>query len=182
MLFAVEGGGFFSSSASGYSKGLTLLLLGHKNVDKPMRVLPWNQHYQLVDQVRTADPHLQLASGKNRLVRGCTSFLCFGCTAAGLETPSPLKFGPTTQHQVGAPVSDTQITTDIVDEDNNTKKVALKSSLKKKDCTIQVPGPVVNEGESVGERRKVQWQDVSGGELVDVREYEPRYIIIYGVY
>ncbi|KQK08516.1 hypothetical protein BRADI_2g42285v3 [Brachypodium distachyon] len=46
MLPAVQGGGFFSSPASGYSHGLALLLLGRKEEEKP--VLPWNQ-YRLVD-------------------------------------------------------------------------------------------------------------------------------------
>lgn len=188
MLLAVEGGGFFSSSASGYSKGLILLLLGKKNEEKPMRVLPWNQ-YQLVDQ--ESDPEdLQLAPGKNRLVRGCTSF-CFGRTTAGLEKPSPLKVGPTQLQDLlpNPPVSDKgkdhSHSTDLVDEDNRTKKIALKSSLKKPATRTQVSCSVVNEGETLSEkgsdvsghteRRKVQWQDVSGGELVDVREFEPRY-------
>ncbi|KAG8378076.1 hypothetical protein BUALT_Bualt08G0100400 [Buddleja alternifolia] len=97
MLLAVEGGGFFSSSASGYSKGLTLLLLGQKNEEQPMRVTPCIQ-YQLVDQ--EAEPDLQLASEKNRLVRGCASFVCFGRAAAGPENPSPLKVGPTQNREV----------------------------------------------------------------------------------
>ncbi|KAI9071212.1 hypothetical protein K1719_046829 [Acacia pycnantha] len=105
MLLAVEGGGFFSSSALGYSKGLTLLLLGQRSEDKPMKVSPWNQ-YQLVDQ--ESDPELQLASTKNRISRGCASFVCFGRASAGLDTPSPLKVGPAQQHDVspGSLVSD----------------------------------------------------------------------------
>lgn len=188
MLLAVEGGGFFSSSASGYSKGLTLLLLGQKNEDKPMRVSPWNQ-YQLVDQ--ESDPNLQLASTKNWLSRGCASFVCFGRASAGLDTPSPLKVGPAQQQDVlpGPLVSDKgkDHTTDV-DNDNNARKVSLRSSLKKSSNKTPVAVAVAvenaNECEALGgkgsdipghkERRKeVQWTDACGSELVEVREFEP---------
>lgn len=188
MLLAVEGGGFFSSSASGYSKGLTLLLLGQKNEDKPMRVSPWNQ-YQLVDQ--ESDPDLQLASTKNRLARGCASFVCFGRTSAGLDTPSPLKVGPAQQQDVlpGSLVSD-KSTEQMADHgDDDARRVALKSSLKKPSNTNTVSSNSSNEcvtlGETGGnipcpnERRKVQWTDVCGSELVEIREFEPRYGILY---
>ncbi|KAH7568103.1 hypothetical protein JRO89_XS07G0238100 [Xanthoceras sorbifolium] len=186
MLLAVEGGGFFSSSASGYSKGLTLLLLGQRNKDdKPMRVSPWNQ-YQLVDQ--EPDPDLQLASAaKNRLSRGCASFVCFGRASAGLETPSPLKVGPVQQQDVSpGPLSSDKgkdHTIDIEDDNGNVIKVSLKSSLKKPSHSIPVPVQSVNEHEAVGEegsdipghtdRRKVQWTDTCGSELVEIREFEP---------
>ncbi|KAL6962537.1 hypothetical protein U1Q18_037496 [Sarracenia purpurea var. burkii] len=185
MLLAVEGGGFFSSSASGYSKGLTLLLRGQKNEEKPMRVSPWN-HYQLVDQ--ESDPDLQLASRKNRLVHGCASFVCFGRAAAGLESPSPLKVGPTQQHEnLPGPPSpekdkDHTHTADLVAEDCITRKLALKSSLKKPINIMPVSGGVVNEcvilcekesnDHGHMERRKVQWTDASGGELAEIREFE----------
>lgn len=187
MLLAVEGGGFFSASASGYSKGLTLLLLGHKSEEQPMRVAPWNQ-YQLVDQETDLD---LLASGKNRLVRGCSSFVCFGRGAAGLESPSPLKVGPI-QQQVVLPeptVSDKEKddthNIDLVDNDIITKKVDLKSSLKKTTTSIPVFRAVTTESEALSEngsnvpshteRRRVKWTDVYGGELVEVREFEGRY-------
>ncbi|PSS17446.1 Platelet-derived growth factor receptor alpha like [Actinidia chinensis var. chinensis] len=183
MLFAVEGGGFFSSSASGYSKGLTLLLLGQKSEEKPMRVSPWNQ-YQLVDQ--DSDPDLQLASRKNRLVRACTSFVCFGSTAAGLEGPSPLKVGPHQDTLPGPQVSDKgedhNLITDLVNDDSSKRKLALKGSLKKPTSTVPVSGEVDNEREALCEkgsdishmeRRKVQWMDTSGGELAEIREFEP---------
>ncbi|XP_052191453.1 uncharacterized protein LOC127800715 [Diospyros lotus] len=184
MLLAVEGGGFFSASASGYSKGLTLLLLGQKNQEKPMRVSPWNQ-YQLVDQ--EPDPDLQLASRKNRLVRGCASFLCLGHAATGLESPSPLKVGPTQQQETlpGSPIphkgKDHIHTTDLVGGDND-KKHALKSNLKKPTHATPISDGV-NEHEALckkggdipgdTERRKVQWSDTFGGELAEIREFEP---------
>ncbi|KAI8004294.1 hypothetical protein LOK49_LG08G01214 [Camellia lanceoleosa] len=187
MLLAVEGGGFFSSSASGYSKGLTLLLLGQRNEEKPMRVSPWNQ-YQLVDQ--ESEPDFQLASRKNRLVHGCAPFVCFGRAAAGLESPSPLKVGPTQQQDTlpkAPPVADKGKdhihATKLVDDDNNSSKLAFKSSLKKPTKTIPVFGGVANEHEVLCEkgsdisghmeRRKVQWTDTSGGELTEIREFEP---------
>ncbi|XP_020232095.1 uncharacterized protein LOC109812521 isoform X2 [Cajanus cajan] len=184
MLLAVEGGGFFSASASGYTKGLSLLLLGQRNEDKPMRVAPWNQ-YQLVDQ--ESDPELQLASTKNRLSRGCASFVCFGRTSAGLDTPSPLKVGPAQQHDVspGALVSNNgKDPSAHVDDENDNRKVTLKSSIKKPQISKSAPAEAANEHEASGgqgicapggqaERRKVQWTDNCGSELVEIREFEP---------
>ena len=183
MLLAVEGGGFFSSSASGYTKGLTLLLLGQKNEEKPMRVSPWNQ-YQLVDQ--ESDTDLQLASGKNRLSRGCASFVCFGRASAGLEVPSPLKVGPVQQQDglPGPPVSDKgkDHSTDH-DDDNNESNAPLRSSLKKPSNGIPVSlvgkeceplGETCSDIPSGTERRKVQWTDTCGRELVEIKEFEPR--------
>ncbi|XP_028763891.1 uncharacterized protein LOC114729563 [Neltuma alba] len=181
MLLAVEGGGFFSSSASGYSKGLTLLLLGQRSEDKPMRVSPWNQ-YQLVYQ--ESDPELQLASTKNRISRGCASFACFGRASAGLETPSPLKVGPAQQHDVspGSLVSDKEQSVHL-DNSNATRKIALKSSLKRPQDHKPTPIEAANEREESGgersdfsvqrERRKVQWTDACGNELTEIREFEP---------
>lgn len=188
MLLAVQGGGFFSSSASGYSKGLTLLLLGQKNEEKPMRVSPWNQ-YQLVDQ--ESDPDLQLASTKNRLARGCASFVCFGRTSAGLDTPSPLKVGPAQQQDVlpGSLVSDKSTEQMAAYGDDDARKVALKSSLKKPSNSTPVSSDSSNVYVALGEtrsdipgpneRRKVQWTDVCGSELVEIREFEPRYGVVY---
>lgn len=193
MLLAVEGGGFFSASASGYSKGLTLLLLGQKNEERPMRVAPWN-HYQLVDQ--EPDPDLQLASVKDRLSRGCASFVCFGRASAGLDSPSHLKVGPAQQQDV---LPDSLVSehgkdqqTDLHDGNGAAIKVSLKSNLKKPSNSISVnvesnsaPAPArdVNECDTLGEkdndipdhteRRKVQWTDACGSELVEIREFEP---------
>lgn len=186
MLFAVEGGGFFSSSASGYSKGLTLLLLGQRTEDdKPMRVSPWNQ-YQLVDQ--EPDPDLQLASSvKNRLSRGCA---CFGRASAGLDNPSHLKVGPAHQQDVAlgplAPDKGNDHTVEIEDDDGNVIKVSLKSSLKKPSNSNSVSvqnvndhdhETVVEDGSDISghtDRRKVQWTDTCGSELAEIREFEPR--------
>ncbi|XVE60903.1 hypothetical protein DITRI_Ditri05aG0164100 [Diplodiscus trichospermus] len=184
MLLTVEGGGFFSSSASGYSKGLTLLLLGHKHEDRPMRVSPWN-HYQLVDQ--EPDPDLQLASIKNRLSCGCASFVCFGRTSAGLETPSPLKVGPVQQQDaLPGPLFSNKTNdhaTQLDDGNSNASKVALKSSLKKQSNSTQVRLEDVYDLEASvekdgniprhAERRKVQWTDACGSELAEIREFEP---------
>ncbi|KAB2603479.1 hypothetical protein D8674_004484 [Pyrus ussuriensis x Pyrus communis] len=183
MLFAVEGGGFFSSSAAGYSKGLALLLLGQKYEDKPMRVSPWNQ-YRLVDQ--ESDTDLQLASTKNRLSRGCASFVCFGRASAGLDTPSPLKVGPAQQQDIlpGSLVSDKgKDHTAGADDDHIARKVVLKSSLKKPSKRTPLSVESANEREALSEpgsdipghveRRKVQWTDVCGSELVEIREFEP---------
>ncbi|XP_050885640.1 uncharacterized protein LOC127091125 isoform X3 [Lathyrus oleraceus] len=149
-----------------------------------MRVAPWNQ-YQLVDQ--ESDPELQLASTKNRLSRGCASFVCFGRTSAGLDTPSPLKVGPAQQHDVssGLPVSnDEKDPSAHVDDTNNGIKVTLKSSIKRPQSNKSVSVEDTNEQEASGghgvctpcdqtERRRVQWTDACGSELVEIREFEP---------
>lgn len=202
MLFAIEGGGFFSSSASGYSKGLTLLLLGQKNEEKPMKVTPWNQ-YQLVDQ--DTDPDLQLASGKNHPVRRCASFVCFGCAADGLESPSPLKIGPIQNKEILPPPTidesnDSKNSDGCVVDDRDSKRniVSLKSSLKKAANSAAIASSdggngggknnaheaLCEENDDVAcqmERRKVQWTDTIGGELFEIREFEMRYRHLYRV-
>ncbi|XP_073032890.1 uncharacterized protein [Primulina eburnea] len=193
MLFAVEGGGFFSSSASGYCKGLTLLLLGQKNEAKPMRVTPWNQ-YQLVDQETV--PDLQLASGKDRIARGCASFGCFGRAATGLQNSSPLKVGPNQNQEVLSEPTvfveskNERNLVDLIDDNLSARKIfSLKSSLKKStDSSVSLVASAGvgctdrSEPEASSEmnysaasqmgRRKVQWMDATGGELVEVREFE----------
>ncbi|XP_068647413.1 uncharacterized protein [Aristolochia californica] len=166
MLLAVEGGGFFSSSASGYSKGLTLLLLGRRTEERPMRVAPWNQ-YQLVD--REPDPDFQLAPREFRITRGCASFICFHRASAGLDGPSPPKVGP-----VHHPDS-LKDSSNIANDANNQKKVSLKSNLKKPSNSSVVVGAGEQDLSAVSqdtEKRKVQWTDTCGGELVEIREFE----------
>ncbi|GAB4845180.1 hypothetical protein Ancab_038586 [Ancistrocladus abbreviatus] len=181
MLLAVEGGGFFSASASGYSKGLTLLLLGQRSEDKPMRVVPWNQ-YQLVDQETETD--LQLASWKNRLSRGCASFVCFGRASAGLDGQSALKVGRTQPQDMlssGSAIErDRELSSNI--NDANSRHFSLKSSLKKPRHNASILVKNVSEREPSGEdgtdvpgfieRRKVQWTDACGKELAEIKEFE----------
>lgn len=182
MLLAVEGGGFFSSSASGYSKGLTLLLLGQRSDEKHMRVTPWNQ-YQLVDE--ETESNLQLASGKNRLSRGCASLVCFGRASAGLDGQSPLKVGPTQPQDIlpspPAIERDKELST-TVEYDSNARNIALKSSLKKSSHinpqstkNDDEREPLTDEGTDLTgltEKRKVQWTDACGKELAEIREFE----------
>lgn len=183
MLLAVEGGGFFSSSASGYSKGLALLLLGQCK-DEPMRVSPWNQ-YQLVEKEPNSD--LQLASIKNRPPRGCASFVCFRRASAGFDGPSPLKVGPVQQQEISP---NTSVSDEHKDDaanlngNNNERQASVKSSLKKQHRTVTAPTAKADNSNAVNEerknatdhpdQRKVQWTDACGSELVEIREFEPR--------
>ncbi|KAL9234151.1 hypothetical protein vseg_009052 [Gypsophila vaccaria] len=185
MLFAAEGGGFFSSSALGYSKGLTVLILGQKSDEKHMRVAPWN-HYQLVD--REIDSDLQLASCKNRLSGGCASFVCFSRTSAELNGQSPIKVGrldPTQALDILPSVTEIERDKDlkiIADHDNSAKNISLRSSMKKSTQNIRQiifnddeQEPLFKEGgdvEVLKERRKVQWTDACGKELTEIREFE----------
>uniref|UniRef100_A0A1D1YP27 Phosphoribosylformylglycinamidine synthase 2 n=1 Tax=Anthurium amnicola TaxID=1678845 RepID=A0A1D1YP27_9ARAE len=184
MLFAVEGGGFFSSSASGYSDGLTLLLLGRKNEERLMRVSPWNQ-YQLVEQ--DLDPDVQLASKTNRVSRRCASFVCFGRASAGLDGHSPPRVGPAQQSDSTDILSASEkdkICSQTDSGDENGWKVFLKSSLKKNptDCAVAVHRDTdacetrdEERSDATGciDRRKVQWTDACGRDLAEVREFEP---------
>ncbi|MCL7028297.1 hypothetical protein MKW94_018381 [Papaver nudicaule] len=179
MLLAVEGGGFFSSSATGYSKGLALLFLGRKSEERPMRVSPWNQ-YQLVEE--ESDPGFQLASCKARASRGCA---CFGRASAGLEDPSPPKVGPLQQQDDLAKSSSISENADdcVIEngDDKHTGKFFLKSSLKKPCCASVVRkdgdlhvASVENDSNDPGciGKRKVQWTDTCGKELAEIREFE----------
>ncbi|KAI3685633.1 hypothetical protein L6452_34886 [Arctium lappa] len=179
-----------------YSKGLIILLLfGKRTEEKPMRVMQWNR-YQLVDQ--ESDPDLQMASHTNRLVHGCSSFLCFGRTTAGLETPSPLKVGPTHHQDVLKSTPDLQKVKEhdrnsdlgvVVDDDDKINCIndcSLRSSLKRPTTSVlvSVVGNKEDEDELVDRNdangsdhteRRVQWMDVSGGELFVIRKFDPRY-------
>ncbi|CAI9754426.1 unnamed protein product [Fraxinus pennsylvanica] len=133
-----------------------------------------------------------LASTKNAGVRGCASFVCFGRTAAGLESPSPLKVGPSQQQEVlPNPLvfdesKDETNSADLVVDDDKNRKINLKSSLKKPLNDIQPSTTCGGGGEheessekhktvdSQMERRKVQWTDTSGGELYEIQEFEMR--------
>ncbi|XP_076899090.1 uncharacterized protein LOC143552860 [Bidens hawaiensis] len=175
MLLAVEGGRFFSSSATGYSNGLSLLILGQKKEQKPMRVSPWSQYHSVNPQPA---PDLQLAANKTRCACGSTSFTCFGCAATGHESPS---VGPAQRQQ------DVVKSSRLEKVEENTRAsncdginvVSLKSSLKKRASTVLGLVAVNNCDEAKPKpvdqtaRRSVHWTDVTGGELCDIREFEP---------
>ncbi|ESQ33402.1 hypothetical protein EUTSA_v10008850mg [Eutrema salsugineum] len=167
MLFAAEGGGFFSSSASGYSNGLALLLLGQKNEQKPVRVSPWN-HYHLV--VEETDTKFHLAPSKNWLSRRCTSLVCFGRKSERREEdPSPIRVNSSQPKDHVSSVDYNGVVT------NN--RFALKSSLKKRsfsDVVLADVDDVSRDGVlDHADRRKVQWPDTCGIEIAEVREFEP---------
>ncbi|KAK8453033.1 hypothetical protein SEVIR_5G216300v4 [Setaria viridis] len=183
MLLAVEGGGFFSSSASGYSHGLALLLLGRKAEEKPVKVSPWNQ-YRLVD--REAEQVCHLASGKDEAPGKCAPFVCFGCTANGLEVASPAKagssnaLGSTQEDEASCPANKKLTTSGSIT--GNERRGCLKSNSKRDSLEHCI---VVSEGEEPREsleevqtlrasmeRRKVQWTDTCGKDLFEIREFE----------
>ncbi|KAJ1284113.1 hypothetical protein BS78_03G179400 [Paspalum vaginatum] len=182
MLLAVEGGGFFSSSASGYSHGLALLLLGRKAEEKPVKVSPWNQ-YRLVD--REAEPVYHLPPGKDQAPGKCAPFVCFGCTANGLEVASPPKAGPGNAvggSQEEASCSANKKLTASGSIGGSERRGCLKSNSKRDSLEHCI---VVSEGEEPREsleevqtlrasmeRRKVQWTDACGKDLFEIREFE----------
>ncbi|KAJ0971298.1 hypothetical protein J5N97_019257 [Dioscorea zingiberensis] len=186
MLLAVEGGGFFTSSATGYSKGLSLLFLGQRHEERPMRVSPWNQ-YRLVD--REVEPDLQLASRKKQASHGCASFICFGRASSETDAQSPSETAGSVQQSEALTDSSSASDkgeihiNDVVDEDQ--RKVCRKSSLKKTsaDCSVKIGGVIDDAHDSLeeevtsveafcAERRKVHWTDACGRELAQIREFE----------
>ena len=184
MLFAVEGGGFFSSSASGYSKGLALLLLGERSEEKPIRVSPWN-HYRLVEQGVGSE---QRASRKKQASCGCPSFICFGCKSSGPDGFSSPKVGSVQKSKTSPESSDSSDGDKVRNSDSTDEsdvKVFLKSSLKNSssiNCSVVNVDDRHNSSEEVQsnlsytDRRKIHWTDAHGKELAEIREFEPRYI------
>ncbi|KQK04590.1 uncharacterized protein LOC100843154 [Brachypodium distachyon] len=178
MLLAVEGGGFFSSSASGYSHGLALLLLGRKTEEQPVKASPWN-HYRLVD--REAGHVGQLPSGKEEVPGKCASFTCFGCTPARLEGASPPKLSSSnTAKQLSSSTNRKGTSNGSIN--GSGRKGCLKSN-SRRDSSDR--GSIVSDGEEPREsleevqtlkagmeRRKVQWTDTCGKELFEIREFE----------
>ncbi|XP_009114773.1 uncharacterized protein LOC103840035 isoform X2 [Brassica rapa] len=168
MLFAAEGGGFFSSSASGYSNGLALLLLGHKNDQKPVRVSPWS-HYHLVAQ--ETDTKFHSDSSKNWLSRRCTSLTCFGRKSD--SQPQEFPSSDSEGKKDHAPPPSVDYNCEV------SNRFALKSSLKKRSSfsdAFLADGDDVSSRDGVldhADRRKVQWPDTCGIEIAEVKEFEP---------
>ncbi|ERN03896.1 hypothetical protein AMTRI_Chr05g64920 [Amborella trichopoda] len=185
MLLAVESG-FFSSSAFSYSKGLAIFFLGKHHSEnqqdnkskQQMRVLPLShQAYHLVQDINRP---LASSSVKSR-ARGCASFICFGRSSSRPEGPSLPRVEPV--HQQDASQSDCAASSN----DNNSRKVFLKSSLKRPpgntndDSLVQSVGGDIVEAQdgkantipSSTAKRKVQWTDTFGKELTEIKEFEP---------
>jgi hypothetical protein len=183
MLLAVEGGGFFSSSASGYSHGLALLLLGRKDEDKRDKASPCS-HYRLVGQ--EAEHVCQAPSAKTDVPGKCASFTCFGCTPAGASPPK-LRSSSTSGSSSEQPSSSTNETSTTNGSINGSGiKGCLKNSLQRDSSERSITSFGVEPCESLEEvqtlksgmeRRKVQWTDSCGKELFEIREFEVRYVL-----
>ncbi|WOL00347.1 hypothetical protein Cni_G09060 [Canna indica] len=169
MLLAVEGGGFFSSSASGYSNGLAVLLLGRRNEEKPIKVSSRNQ-YRLVGQ--EVEPGSQLTSRSDHASCRCASFSCFGCAPGRLDGPSIRKVD-----HMSKTSSDSSSCSD-----RGKITVSLKSNMKKpsKDLSLELKDDdarelledAQNKTSCCTVGRKVQWTDKCGKDLAEIREFE----------
>ncbi|XP_042424168.1 uncharacterized protein LOC122011838 [Zingiber officinale] len=180
MLLAVEGGGFFSSSASGYTNGLALLLFGRRN-EEPIKVSPWNR-YQLVEQ--EFEPEPRSTARKTQNSQGCASFNCFGCAHVQLDRHSPSSVSLVNQSETHPETasSDTSKTSTTDALNKSDKKPCLKNNLKKpsRDCSAscevvnanELSEQVENETSCSTLGRKVQWTDKCGKELAEIREFE----------
>ncbi|KAJ6844990.1 uncharacterized protein M6B38_288140 [Iris pallida] len=179
----ISGGNTFGSSASGYSKGLTLSSPWSKE-QKDIHESSAVESVQLVEQ--KADPYLQLASRRKRIFRGCTFLACFARASAGADSQPPSKVDLVNQ-SVTPPVpciTDRGKGRTIgATSDESESKVCLESSLKKPltRCS-STDGEGDHACNSIKEvqrdvncapRRKVRWTDSCGRELVEIREFEP---------
>ncbi|KAL6615475.1 hypothetical protein ACP70R_037745 [Stipagrostis hirtigluma subsp. patula] len=185
MLLAVEGGGFFSSSASGYSHGLALLLLGRKGEEKPDKVSPRHQYRLVGPEAEHTEQVYHLAAGKDQAPGKCAPFVCFGCTATGLEGASPPKAGlsnalSSLSEEASSSANKKLTTSGSIT--GNERRGCLKSNSRRDSLEHCI---VVSEGEEPREsleevqtlkagmeRRKVQWTDTCGKDLFEIREFE----------
>ncbi|RWW85207.1 hypothetical protein BHE74_00006135 [Ensete ventricosum] len=183
MLLTVEGGGFFSSSASGYTSGLALLLFGRRNDEQPMKISPWS-NYQLVEQGLESES--QLASRKKQNSQGCTSFICFSC-ARDRQFPHKLDLANQSETSSDSSSSDASKVTISGSATVSGRKPCLKSNITKpsRNCSTACEGDDSHEFSGVGNEtscctvgRKVQWTDKCGKELVEIREFELRYVCL----
>lgn len=102
----------------------------------------------------------------------------------GFDTASPLKVGPAQQQETLPDPLDldkgNNHTMDVED-DGVVRKVTVKSSLKKPTKSNAFPvehksgNGVSGAWEHDETRRRVQWTDDCGNELVEIWEVEPRY-------
>lgn len=98
--------------------------------------------------------------------------------------------GPTAQKQQDVVRSSSDINkaeeslriSGFLDDDGNANGIngnSLRSSLKKRSAAVPAPVVVDNGDEDEplyqSARRSVHWTDVRGGELCEIREFEPRY-------
>ncbi|XP_062180822.1 uncharacterized protein LOC133885173 [Phragmites australis] len=179
MLLTVEGGGFFSSSASGYSHGLALLLLGRKGEEKRDKGSPCSQ-YRLVGQEAGHD--CQVPSAKNDVPGKCASFICFGCTPARLVGASPPKLSSGNRSGNTSEQSSSSTTSTANGSINGSgRKGCLKNNLKRDSSERSTlsfgeePRESLEEVQTLRfgmEQRKVQWTDSCGKELFEIKEFE----------
>ncbi|KAF6157838.1 hypothetical protein GIB67_003738 [Kingdonia uniflora] len=139
--------------------------------------------YKFVAQ--EADSDVCPASSKIRVSRGFASFVCFGCTSGGPERPSSPKVGPIQQPDIllTPPISHNDVEC-VNHEGENGRGFYLKSSLKKASLDTVIGGGNENLHVILGveekntrliEGKKVQWADSCQKELVEIREFDPRY-------
>ncbi|XP_078432229.1 uncharacterized protein LOC144703829 [Wolffia australiana] len=147
MQFAAAGG-FLSSSASGFSDGLALLLPG-RTKDRPIKVSPWKR-YLLVGEGIDPEAHTGPDSRKTRLLSKC-AFICFG---RGFSKDGGLANGGGGGDSSG---------------NGGIEHLQPRSSLKKQ-VEVDDIGQV-NAARPV-DLRRVHWRDGCGNDLAEVREFD----------
>lgn len=142
---------------------------------------------RLIKQVTNCE--FQLASRNKQISCGFPSFICFSRASGGVNGTSPPKVGPENHSETSLDTSTSNsgkesVVCDTVDDSE--KKIFLKSSLKKPlaDCSV-LSVQAVDTNDSLRElpsgmagftkKGKLQWTDACGKELVEIKEFEPRY-------
>lgn len=151
-------------------------------VTEPMRVSPSNQ-YQSVK--REISSQIKLASPKEQVSCGCTSFVYINCASTVENATSPpdaalLHDSETSSESSTSDSGKESVADDIVHEPE--KKRCIKSSKKKPlaDCfipTVQdntVDLSIESPSSTAGfaKTRKVQWTDACGKELFEIKEFQ----------
>ncbi|CAD5186001.1 unnamed protein product [Musa acuminata subsp. malaccensis] len=147
-----------------------------------MRVSPWDQS-RLVEQ--EVNPEFPLASRNEHVSHGCSSFVCFGRASSGVNGTSPPKVGPVRHYETPLDSSTTNSCKESATEDvvvEGDRKICLKSSLKKQftDHSASDAEAVSTNGSSRElpgstsgfTKRKLQWSDACGKELIEIKEFE----------
>lgn len=156
-----------------------------------MRIAPWTR-YQFVEQ----EGYLQhqLATKDTGRPWGCAPFMCFLRASPRVDGSLPPKVGPVNHFETlsdSSPSSSAACNRGAACNANHTvdktdHKLCIKSSLKKPSAvcsTIEIEGDrdhvhdslegEENSAASCTEKRKVQWTDSCGRELVQIKEFEP---------
>ncbi|XP_074585488.1 uncharacterized protein LOC141841241 isoform X1 [Curcuma longa] len=147
-----------------------------------MRVSPSNQ-YQLVKHETSSQ--IQLASPKEQVSCGCTSFTYFNCASTVENATSPPDAALLDDSETSSETSTTDsgkesVADDVVHEAE--QEICIESSMKKpladcfipavKDNTVNLSIESPSSTAGFAKARRVQWTDACGKELFEIKEFQ----------